>query len=351
MKTPLKFTFLLLMAVPLLFISCSKDGINDNQDAANTINENNLKTELVYCGTPMVAQMVDYAQTVSPATVTIGNDGTNLLIKYELNTPGWYINLPALFVGTEAQLAALPGVTVDFAGTGTVYFTSNSAPYGLPIGPGNYGNFGTYWEQIIPLSTLPECFIVVAFARIREISTLPSAPYKDIWGKSAFKASGYYLNYCVQQCSLPPPLGGCETGYAYGNSYANCFLTIPGVQSNNWGWSNGPIGAGSYSWPIYAGAGQCNIGNGTHVGTLTVNYTPPIATVTYATFNGYVLNATHLHVGNQILPMKKGKYTTAPGQFPYKHENLNGVSTDTFTISGLSGNIYVAAHSEVCDAD
>lgn len=35
--------------------------------------------------------------------------------------------------------------------------------------------------------------------------------------------------------------------------------------------------------------------------------------------------------------MKKGKYTTAPGQFPFKHENLGGVNTDTFTITGLSG--------------
>jgi hypothetical protein len=359
MKTQFKTLLLLLMAVPLLLISCAKDGINDKQDVSNTVINNSQKTDLVYCGTPMVAQMVDYDQTVSPATVTIGNDGTNLLIKYELSMPGWYINLPALFVGTEAQLAALPGATVDFAGSGTVYFTSTSAPFGLPIFPmdqqGNpkYIDGGNYWEHIIPLNTLPECFIVVAYARIREISTLPNAPFKDIWGKSAYKTSGYYLDYCVQDCAEPT----CETAYAKAESdqLANCFLNIQGVTSDNWGWSNGQISPNgvTYTWPMYAGAGQCNVANGTHVGNLTVVYnsgTPTgTATVTYNTLPGYELNATHLYVGSEKLPRdKKGKFTTAPGQFPYKHPNLNGATTDIYEITGLSGPIYIAAHSEVC---
>ena len=339
-----KKIILLMMAAFTVFAACKKNEFSEPENQ-NALIENQLKTDLVYCGTPLVGPMVDYAQTLSPATVTIGNDGTNLLIKYQLNTPGWFFNITGLFVGTAAELAAL-GV-VDFNGPGTIYFNSGNPPYGLPLGTGAvYANYGTYWEQLIPLSELPECFLVVAYARIRNESDDSNL---NIWGRSALKTSAFYMSYCVQQCENPP-LGGCETAYAFGESVATCFLNIPGVQSNNWGWSNGPIGAGTYSWPMYAGAGQCNIGNGTHVGTLTVNYTPPTATVTYTVFNGYVLNETHLHVGNQILPRRGNRFTTAPGQFPYKRENLNGVTTDTYNISGLSGNIYVAAHSVVCDA-
>ena len=331
-----------MMAVFTIFASCKKNEFAE-QEKQNALTDTQFKTDLVYCGTPMVGTMVDYEKTLAPATVTIGNDGTTLLIKYQMTTPGWFFNLTGLFVGTEAELAAL-GV-VDLNGPGTVYLNSGNPPVGLPLGTGNYANYGTYWEQLIPLSELPECFIVVAYARIRNESDNSSV---DIWGRSALKTPAFYMSYCKQQCETPPPV--CETAYAFGGSVANCFLNISGVQSNNWGWSNGPLVAGTYSWPMYAGAGLCNIENGTHVGTLTVNYTPPTATVTYTVFDGYVLNETHLHVGNQILPKRGNKFTTAPGQFPYKHENLNGVTTDTYNISGLSGNIYVAAHSVVCDA-
>jgi hypothetical protein len=342
MKIKFKLFFLLLIAVPLLFLSCSKNETTDRQDATIIVNESDLKTDLVYCGTPLTASLIEYGQSTSYGTVTIGNNATTLQIKYQLTDPGYFINRPELFVGTVEQFDAIPGSTINPDGTIELV----ASPPNLPRDPG-YVTLGSYWEYNIDLSTLPECFIVVAYARIRDVAG--SGAFKDVFAKTMLKTSGYYLDYCVQQCPPPPPLGGCETGYAFGLNYATCFLTIPGVQSNNWGWSNGPVGAGNYSWPIYAGAGQCNIDNGTYVGTVTVNYVPPTATVTYSTINGYVLNATHLYVGNQILPKKNGKYTTAPGQFPYKHQNLGGVTTDTYIINGLSGNIYIAAHSEVCD--
>jgi hypothetical protein len=84
------------------------------------------------------------------------------------------------------------------------------------------------------------------------------------------------------------------------------------------------------------------------VGTLDVVYNGSTATVTYNMGTSCHLSTTHLYVGNLILPLKNNKKTTAPGQFPYKHENLNGVSTDSYTVTGLSGLIYIAAHSDVC---
>ena len=338
MKKHIRKILLLVIAVPFLLTSCQKSELTD-RDNMNSAAENQFKNGLDYCGTPLTAPMVNYAQSVAPATVTVMNDATNLLVRIELTEPGWYINLPALFIGTAEELSALPGVTVDFNGPNTVYFNSTSPPFGLPIGPG-WITGGNSWEYTMPLSSLPDCFVVVAYVRIRNYD---NGSFLDIWGKSPSKTSGYYLNYCKQVCE------SCETAYAYGESYATCFLNIQGVQSNNWGWTNGPLSEGTYEWPIWAAAGQCNLDNGTHVGTLHVIYSEGTATVQYNMFEGFGLSTTHLHVGSDILPInKKGKFITAPGQFGNIHNNLGGASDDEFVINGLSGPIYIAAHADVC---
>jgi hypothetical protein len=140
----------------------------------------------------------------------------------------------------------------------------------------------------------------------------------------------------------------CETAYAYGGCYAKCFLSIPGLQNNNWGWTNGPLNNGTYTWYLYAGAGQCDLSRGTKVGKVTVSYYFGKATVTYSMNPGYTLSATHLYVGSTILPKKNGVYTVSPGQYPYKHEGLNNVSSDSYTVKNLCGKIYIIAHAEVC---
>ena len=140
----------------------------------------------------------------------------------------------------------------------------------------------------------------------------------------------------------PPPQVDCETAYAYGESYATSFCSgaISPISGNNWGWTN-YIGEGSYDWPIYAGAGQCDISKGTLVGNLSVEYSAGTVTITYELDPGFVLDETHVWVGTTPLPLKKGVYTTAPGQFNHNDEN-------PVVVSGLSGNIWIAAHSGVC---
>ena len=143
-----------------------------------------------------------------------------------------------------------------------------------------------------------------------------------------------------------PPEPDCETAYAYGegNSLSTlCFLDIPNKQGNNWGWTN-KIGPGTYDWPIYAGAGQCDISKGTDVGNLNVVYSDGAVTITYQIDPEYVLGETHVWVGEDpnLLPKKKnGKWDSAPGQF-----NYNGMTT--VTVTDLSGDIWIAAHSGVC---
>jgi hypothetical protein len=145
--------------------------------------------------------------------------------------------------------------------------------------------------------------------------------------------------------------GGCDTAYAYKCGYAKCFKNL-GLGFSNWGWTNGPLGPGSYTFYLYAGVGSCNPTSDKKVGWLTVNYVNSrrngaTATITYHMYSGFTMTETHLYVGNEILPSKNGGYTVSPGQYPYSH-TLNNASTDPYIVTGLSGNIYIIAHALVC---
>ena len=155
--------------------------------------------------------------------------------------------------------------------------------------------------------------------------------------KSSTNCFPFTLSF-TNNCGVVPPTGNNETAFAFGGDYATCFLNMG---FSRWGWSNGAIAEGTYEWPIYAGAGQCDLTKGTHVGTLHVNYSAGTATVSYEIFSGYSLEETHLYVGTASLPTKNGNSTVAPGQYP----NIGTASS--YTVTGLSGNVYVVAHAVV----
>jgi hypothetical protein len=146
-----------------------------------------------------------------------------------------------------------------------------------------------------------------------------------------------------------------ETAFAWGGALAACFIGSDLVESNRWGWTNGPLAVGNYQFDIYAGAGQCDLTKGTRVGTLSVSYNGSTATVSYAMFSGFSLSETHLYVGSDPLAStidrKTGakEYTVAPGQYGNIHD-LNAAASDVFQISGLSGPIYVVAHAVVASS-
>ena len=87
--------------------------------------------------------------------------------------------------------------------------------------------------------------------------------------------------------------GTCETAYAYGGSLAASFTEVIEKKSP-WGWSNGPLLAGSDTWGIYAGAGGGQPADGTLVGWLAIIYDGSTVTVTYDMDAGYTMDATHL---------------------------------------------------------
>ena len=352
MKKPFKIILYLLLVVPVFFIGCQKSEVlDDSGNSASKTGTTDVKSTIVYspCGNQLVANLyptgvatstgIVFNTSVSYGTVTVGNDLVNLYVTYQAN-PGDSLESIFVYAGTPEGLTSMtvPGLPNTVNPDGTGYFHPGYFPYIKYPRPRILNH-----TQVIPLSTLPDCFIIVAIA---DIKVKDVAGYTRVTAKAptALKSYGFYLDYCKQRCGN----SACETAYAFGNDFANCFLAIPGVTSNNWGWSNGPIGAGTYSWPIYSGAGQCDIQKGTLVGTLNVVYAPPTATITFNMGSNVRLSATHLYVGNDILAKKNNnKWTTAPGQFPYKHGSLNGANVDSYTITGLSGKIYIAAHSEV----
>jgi hypothetical protein len=161
-----------------------------------------------------------------------------------------------------------------------------------------------------------------------------------------------YFHYTWQVCGGNGGGTETETAFASGGQLATCFLDLDLNNDgkgdfNRWGWTNGALDAGSYSFQLWAGAGQCDTSKGTLVGTVTVNYEGSTATVAFSTTGGYKMVETHLYVGSEILPMNNGAYTVAPGQYPDISEFANGVTSDSYTVTGLNGPIYVVAHATV----
>lgn len=124
----------------------------------------------------------------------------------------------------------------------------------------------------------------------------------------------------------PPPQATCETAFALaGNGDETCFIgaDFDGDQVddgfNRWGWSNMVSPGTNMQWPVYAAAGQCNLGNGELIGYLTVNYDGQTANVTFDRVGDFVLDEEHLYIGNEPLPRDAtGDFTVAPGQYPHR---------------------------------
>lgn len=219
----------------------------------------------------------------------------------------------------------------------------------------------------IPLSSLAsseaelcdETAYVAAHAALRKDLGGGSYQTETGWGDGpTFVSRGTWATYfsITLKCGDggPPPPVDSETAFAYGGDLATCFIgaDFDGDGSDDgfkrWGWSNGSLSAGSYTFDVYAGAGQCDLGKGTLVGTLSVNYDGATAKVSFTMSSGFNLEETQVYVGNEPLARDvNGDYTVAPGQYPAKHEDLDGATSDSYTVTGLSGDVYVVAHASV----
>jgi hypothetical protein len=118
------------------------------------------------------------------------------------------------------------------------------------------------------------------------------------------------------------------------------------------GFDPGACENGNLGFTLYAGQ---TIG----AGSVCVKIENNTLKVTYTTASGWELTEAHLWIRNQTtdLPQNKPgnpvpgqfpfKFTVAPGQYPYQHDQEEA-TTDSYTVTGLSRTIYVVAHAICC---
>ena len=140
------------------------------------------------------------------------------------------------------------------------------------------------------------------------------------------------------------------TGFPWGSDgYANCFPESPFRAPFRWGWTNGKLGEGDYTFPLYAGAGLCKLSRGQYAGDVEIEYDDGKATVTFTASDGASFLETHLHVSNHALPrLRNGRITLAPGQYA-SNDDVVSVSDNeiVYEVHNLSGDIYIIAQAKM----
>jgi len=331
-----------------------------SQNSQNPVNPDPLRSSDVVtitdtgtsCTTLIAGQFID-AGTVCLDDIDTDNDSISDALEVTYTTTGcWELVEAHLWIGTN--LNDMPKTK-----------QGNPIPGQFPYKSGDISGATTY-TFIIPFTDLGfECgdtttFYAAAHASLRCPNGDGSYQTQTGWGDGppiGGNSWGTYFSFNIFCGNDEPPVDeNCETAFAYGGSYAHCFITgldfapwnIPDNTFNRWGWTNGPLGAGEYTFDIYAGAGQCDLSKGTLVGTLTVDYDGSTAEITYTMDSGFTMDETHLYVGSEILPRDvNNNYTVAPGQYPDQHD-LDDATTDSYTVYDLSGDIFVVAHAVVC---
>jgi hypothetical protein len=288
-------------------------------------------------------------QTTDAGDVCLSVSGNDLVVTYA-TAGGWELTGASLWAG--ASLASMPQTNTGNPKVGLFPYQSGTLPAAA-----------TSYQFRLPLSafgldaSMTSCeahkIFLAAHANLRLPNGDGTFRTETGWGDGARLVSrgNWAMSFtatltCFDDRPVVPVDVTSETAFAYGGASASCFIGLPELSTNRWGWTNGPLVADTYTFDIYAAAGQCDLTKGTRVGTLTVNYSGSTASVTYQMLPGYTLDETHLYVGSEVLPRKNGDYTVAPGQYPQIHD-LTAAQSDSYTFTGLSGTIYVVAHAVV----
>ena len=297
------------------------------------------------CGTPQMVTLFA-GQTVDAGSMIVENDANNLYVTFSTTDP-WLLSETHLHVADS--LAGIPTNKKGNPQIGNFDYQRS------------YDPLGTEDTYVIPKVNLSldenDAIVIAAHAVVVQVDDSGTIIENETgWGAGdRFVDRGSwatYFQYTWQDCGGGDDDSKTETAFAYNDEFATCFIGADfdgdGVDDgfNRWGWSNGALAEGSYTFDIYAGAGQCDLSKGTYVGQLTVDYSNGVANVTFTTFSLYNMVETHLYVGNEPLA-RNGEYTVAPGQYPTIHGELANVTSDSYTVSGLSGDIYVVAHATV----
>jgi hypothetical protein len=141
--------------------------------------------------------------------------------------------------------------------------------------------------------------------------------------------------------------GATENGTSL-DPFAHCFPDDEEISATQWGWSNGKLGHGTYNFPLYAGAAQCNLSKGQLAGNVEIVYEGSTVTVTFTAAEGTSFlqedgkSETHLYVGANKMPDSGA----APGKYPNNNDVVSSTETEVvYQVTGVSGDIYVIAHA------
>ena len=343
MKTAFKFKSIVWAAISLALFatSCQKEAdlFGDASD------DPSLKSVTTLSGGNSVklfaGQTIDVGNLIFDDVDTNG-DGTDdaLKVTYSL-TNNWQLTEIHFWIGQT--LSEMP---VNKAGNPVV----GNFPYKFTNLGGASSHTITIPFSAISYELSDKTYFIAAHASVR----LPNSTgyqTETAWGDGLRMvqrgnwAMYFTINILPDAVTDQPESVVTETAFAYNASYAKTFIS-QGF-NGRWGWTNGPLPAGNYTFTLYAGAGNNDLSKGTNVGTVSLNYNGSSASVTYSLNAPYKIEEAHLHLGTDVLPLKNGEYTIAPGQYPYTKTNTGGISSYTFNVSGLSGDIYLAAHATV----
>jgi hypothetical protein len=309
----------------------------------------------------MDCQTLLAGQTIDAGTVCTEVVGDDLVVTYT-TTGGWELTEAHLWVGANS-------------GDYPQNKKGNPIPGQFPNNSGDITG-ATEYSFSIPLADLgiacptllDDQYFVAAHAAVRRDNGDGTYQTETGWGDGdRFVSRGNWGTYddvtftCeCPPCDEPPVEVGCETAFAYASieDGGTCFLDIDvngdGVANqqdlNRWGWTIQITASGMYDFPIYAGAGQCDLTKGTLVGNLHVEYDGTVLIATYEMAAGYKMDEVHFYAGNEILPRDNGEFTVAPGQYPNIAEDLAADFTTAYTweINWDSGDFYIVAHAVVC---
>jgi len=304
-------------------------------------------------------------QTINAGSVVYDDVDTNddltddaLRVTFQ-TTAGWELTEIHFFVGTS-----FTGIPTNKSG--------NPQPGLFPYKSGALSGQTSY-TFTIPFSEIgfscpsptTEDFFVAAHAGLRKPSITGGYQTESGWGDGLRLVQRgswamYNLIYITCDINTPPKAATTESAFAYDGDPGGCFQNFGEFidNPNRWGWTNGPYPAGNYKFPVYAGAGLCDISKGILVGYLFINYNGTSATFNYqlsgvnpSTGVPYTLREVHVYAGTDLFPkitngQQAGEYTIAPGKYPVKAGSLN-VQNYSVTVNGLSGNIHLIAHSVV----
>jgi len=399
---------LLFAVLAMIFASCTNESLNGNTDSdlkGNTellkevTNSSNLQLSLNEDVT-----VIDFEEFVAGDIVSVvtpyGCEGSISIMSVNPRFPGE--NAAMIFdssnptggdfdLGTPNEMYGGPGISSDGpqvsndTALGNVLINSRDLDSTDPDDsyiPGTYHefNFSGYGDGSVTLHSFDMLdldapgvegllTVLTLYDALDNILLQMNVPYDDDNAKQLIDLgstegvvrmvlelnnSGAIDNMMLTCMDREVEIGECETMFAKGgDDVATCFIEDG---FGRWGWTNGPLSSGDYTFDVYAGAGQCDTDKGALAGTVSLNYNSETgeADVTYSTNSDFVLTETHLYIGNDPYPMKKkgnNGYvpTVAPGQFPYQHGDLDNENEDSYMVTGLSGDIYIIAHGVVCE--